>query len=521
MIAAGALAFGARQEALRGAEVAEGIARLLQGDGQGARALLAGASRHPQAATARRMAGVLGGRDPGAALDERTRTELLVPAIDGTFRRGDYEGVLRLCALGGGDPRVTAYQVGSLLELGRDAEAQTAATSLPAEFRTGGLGREVDEVARLRQGGAVLILRDRAGQRLGSVDAAGIVRPGDDEGAAFLPPLAAREAASRGRQPGLRLTVDRTLSRLALVALGSHRGTIVLLDPATGAVRAAVSDPRTRAEGGTPAFDQRREPASIAKIITASAALRAGLDPDAEITKMTCAGHAQYGNGSLWCAYPGGPLRGLGHALAISCNVAFANLGERLGRDKVVGEYRHWGFDAPPQTLPGAGRILVPDGDARQLADLSVGLSATDITPVHGALMGAVIANQGAMPVPSLLAAEDGVLGLSPRYIEPRPARAVLGAAGVAVLTRAMEAVTDVGGTAEGADPPGFQVAMKTGTAAEGALGYHVNYIGAGPLPTPRVAFCVRITHQGSSRAVNEVAREVLKRLLESLASTP
>jgi hypothetical protein len=518
---AGAVAFGAWHEARRGAETAEGIARLLQGDGAGARFLLGMPSRHPRREAAWRLALAVGGGDVEKALDAETTTALLVPAIHGTFLRGDYEGVLRLCALGAGDPRVPAYQAGALLELGRDAEAQAAAASQPAAFRTGGLGREVDQAVRLRQEGAVSLLRDRAGNLLGSLDAAGVVKTVDDEGTAYLPPLVTRAIASRGAKPGFRLTVDRALSRLALHALGPYRGTIVLLDPRTGAVLAAVSDARTRAEGGTAAFEQRREPASIAKIITAAAAYRAGLDPDAEIAKMTCAGQARYGNGSLWCAYPGGPLHGLGHALAISCNVAFANLGERLGRQKVVEEFRRWGFDLPADALPGAGSVRLPEGDARQLADLSVGLSATDITPVHGALMAAVIANEGRMPVPALLGAEDGVLGRSPRPIGPRPARPVLDPAWVPALTRAMGAVTDEGGTAEHADPPAFQVAMKTGTAAEGALGYHVNYIGAGPLPTPTVAFCVRVTHQPTSRHVNEAAREVLRSLLQSLASTP
>ena len=43
---------------------------------------------------------------------------------------------------------------------------------------------------------------------------------------------------------------------------------------------------------------------------------------------------------------------------------------------------------------------------------------------------------------------------------------------------------------------------MKTGTAAERGRGYHVNYIGVGPLPDPTVAFCVRVTHERSSPAV-------------------
>jgi cell division protein FtsI/penicillin-binding protein 2 len=80
-----------------------------------------------------------------------------------------------------------------------------------------------------------------------------------------------------------------------------------------------------------------------------------------------------------------------------------------------------------------------------------------------------------------------------------------------------MAAVTGPGGTADGAAPPTFPVAMKTGTAATPRLGYHVNYIGVGPMPDPKVAFCVRVTHLGSSPTVNAAAREVLRLLLTRL----
>jgi hypothetical protein len=465
--------------------------------------------------TVRFLAGELAGAEALIA----ARPDLLWPALHGAFRRGDYESGRRLAALAPTDPRAALYDAAALLELGRDGEARPAAEKIPPSFRTGGLGREVERVLELRARGAVTLVRDRHGALLGSIDSAGALLPFSPDESPLLPQGAWREPAVPSGGAGLRLSVDGALARVALAALGAHRGTIVLVDPHTGAVLAAVSDARTRAEEPGAAFQQRREPASISKIITATAALRSGLDPDAEISRMTCEGHARYGSGSLWCSAPGGRLRGLGHALAISCNVAFANLGERLGRPKVVNELRRWGFDAPFEELPGAGRVTAPEGDARQLADLSVGLSATDITPVHGALMGAVLANEGRMPVPTLLFAEDSALGLSPRPLTPRPARAVLDPSWVPALAQALHAVTDVGGTAEGADPPDFQVAMKTGTAAEGKLGYHVNYIGAGPLPEPRVAFCVRVTHQPTSRHVNEAAREVLRALLNSLAS--
>jgi cell division protein FtsI/penicillin-binding protein 2 len=83
-----------------------------------------------------------------------------------------------------------------------------------------------------------------------------------------------------------------------------------------------------------------------------------------------------------------------------------------------------------------------------------------------------------------------------------------------------MEAMVEVvrTGTGFGLEPSDFPVAMKTGTAAEPGQGYHVNYVGFGPLPEASLAFCVRVTHERSSPAVTRRAREVTRRLLQALA---
>jgi peptidoglycan glycosyltransferase len=279
-----------------------------------------------------------------------------------------------------------------------------------------------------------------------------------------------------------------------------------------------VSDPRTAATDGAAAFSQRREPASIAKILTAAAAYRAGVDVDAAIAGMTCTGVERYGGRPLWCAFPGGRLAGLDDALGQSCNVAFANLGTRLGASRMLDEYRRWGFGAgPSEPLGSSGRIHTPPRTPRQLADLSIGLELVDVTPLHAALVAAVVANEGRMPEPQLLIGACGPLGLTGAEDEAPASREVLAPAVARRLRQAMEAVAR-SGTGVGLAPPGFAVAMKTGTAAERGQGYHVNYIGFGPLPGAELAFCVRVTHQPTSPAVTNAARGVTRALLGALA---
>jgi cell division protein FtsI/penicillin-binding protein 2 len=62
---------------------------------------------------------------------------------------------------------------------------------------------------------------------------------------------------------------------------------------------------------------------------------------------------------------------------------------------------------------------------------------------------------------------------------------------------------------------------MKTGTASAPRVGYHVNYVGVGPLPNPTLAFSVRVTHQPTSPGVNRVARDVLRRVLQAAVPRP
>ena len=281
---------------------------------------------------------------------------------------------------------------------------------------------------------------------------------------------------------------------------------------------AAVSDERTAAAEGAAAFTQRREPASIAKVLTAAAAYRAGMDADADIRGMTCTGVERYGGKPLWCAWPAGRLTGLDHALAVSCNVAFANLGVRLGVARLVEEYRRWGFDGDDGARLGAsGRVHTPPRTPRQLADLAVGLELADVTPLHAALLAAVIGNVGRLPEPVLVTGSCGPLGLADTPLT-RPAGHDVLEPGIARrLGQAMEAAAAYG-TGAGLAPAGFPIAIKTGTAAERGRGYHVNYIGVGPWPDPAIAFCVRVTHERTSPAVNSAAREVTRRLLAALA---
>ena len=436
------------------------------------------------------------------------------------FDRGDLEGSWRVhrLAQGLGYDTVPLVAQATLIEWGRDEEART----LPAEHGAtpGRLAREVQRFLEKTPGPGETLVRDRSGREIGILDAGRLERLDkvpEEVWPGSLAPFLKREDLSDVGQGSLRLSIDLEWSRAARRAFSEKdRGSIVLLDVLTGEILAAVSDERTLAEeGGVPAFEQFREPASISKLVTTVATRRSGLDPNAEIGGMTCRGHEVYAGEFLYCPTIAGALRGLDRAMALSCNVAFANLGVKVGRDSLLQELRNFGFDRPLGGFPG-GRIVVPEGDERQLADLSIGLDDTELTPLHGALL-AIAMVRGEMPWPTLVNGSDGRLGFHPQAVLRRSALRVIEPSWSAEVQRSMEAVARYG-TGRGLAPWSFPIAMKTGTASHPRHGFHVNYIGVGPLPEPRIAFCVRITHQRTSRRVRDAARRVTRRLLEEVA---
>lgn len=454
--------------------------------------------------------------DDPQTLRDAPKTYPLHAIVRAAFERGEFDAVLRLADLSEavGLPADPTLRLASRIELGESVNTDTMPASAdPSEAGISLLASRVREHLRHPEAGTLLL--DRNGEHLGRVVSGELV-PADGVDLTLLPRNIVDRVADAPDAGSLHLTLDLELSRIAQRAFGRFKGSIVLVDPVSGEILAAVSDRRTydREDGRAP-FEQGREPASIAKIITTAASMRAGHDPDEELSHKRCRGHEVYAGERLYCPVIAGPLRGLDRAMAVSCNVAFADLGVEVGRQGLLDEMTRWGFGEHLGAFRG-GRVLRAWGDDRQLADLSIGLQHAEITPLHAALLAATVANEGRRPVPTLVAAVDGKLGLHPRALPVPEAVQVLEPEWAHEIHDSMVHVVQRG-TAMRVRTSGFPVAMKTGTASDPRWGFHVNYIGYGPLPNARVAFAVRITNQGTSKRVRYAAVEVTARLLRGL----
>lgn len=409
------------------------------------------------------------------------------------------------------------YYSAALLEKGKPDEAFCLYSGLADILKKTFLGNRLKETFDLLHADAHSMVWDRTGKLVGTIDADRQFKFYRPQYRSFVQPVIIKEIINEEILKGLRLSIDLEISRLALESLGENQGSIVLIQPDSGEVLAAVSDKKTgekSGEGSSPAFEQMLEPASISKLITITAAFRNKLDPGQEIAGMTCRGAKRYSGKFLYCPAARGKLYGLEHALAVSCNTAFADLGVKIGWEKMLAELRLFGFDSQVKNPFPLGKIIIKNGDDRALADLAIGLEDTVLTPVHAALTAAVFANDGYRVFPGLFYATDGFVGVSPKEIKNVKKEKILDENWLPAVRDAMWAVTRYGGTAGFIAPPGFRVYMKTGTGGNYRDGYHVNYIGYVPKEEGNIAFCVRVTDKRTSIQVRRAAYQTTRELL-------
>lgn len=450
----------------------------------------------------------------------------LLPLLEKQLISGRYEQCIKLAEIGRyyGLESADIYSSASLLEIQKTSRSRQIYDSISQRLKQTVKGKRIEEALRLLYNGARTIVRDRSGQLLGSVDADGQFSFSQPHYTHLVQPVIINEIPKNGKQKGIRLSIDIGLSQTALDALGDHRGSIVLSIPGTGEILAAVSDAKTTTKMGkdsSPAFDQMREPASIMKLITTAAAFRHNLDPDEEISGHKCRGAKRYSGKILYCPSALEELQGLDEAMSVSCNTSFADLGIKIGWEKMLAELRLFGFDSLTANPYQLGKIVIPKGDDRSLADLSIGLENTVITPVHGAQIASVFGNGGHWLYPELIHGNDGYTGFSPRPVESlatvEKGLKILEPEWLDVIRDAMWGVTQYGGTAGFIAPAGFEVRMKTGTGGTWGQGFHINYIGYAGESRERIAFCVRITNKRTSPRARRAGYRTTRALLNGL----
>jgi peptidoglycan glycosyltransferase len=245
------------------------------------------------------------------------------------------------------------------------------------------------------------------------------------------------------------------------------------------------------------AFRRHYEGGSIVKLITLSAAWRNEVDPEG-LFPMRCRGNDFVVDGKIlydWKPGGHGQVEDVVHAMAVSCNTAFARMGLRVGPGLLRDELQRWGFGSPlPGDLVPIERGAVWAEPLRtdwETARAGIGLDHVTVTPVQAALMAAAVAGDGSIPTPTLVLDKQSLYSSAPYAgAAERSSTQVLGAEAVLRLRESMRAaVTMPDGTGAGLRVSWTSVGVKTGTSGDRANGYDAIVIGYLPAEQPRVAF--------------------------------
>lgn len=352
------------------------------------------------------------------------------------------------------------------------------------------------------------------------------------------------------------LTVSTKLQAEAQKALGSHEGAVVALDPSTGAVLALYSNPsydpnllashngssvqaawhKYQSDPSQPmlprAYARSYPPGSTFKIITTSAIF----DHMPQIASQTFPYQTQitlpdtintlsnYAHESC-----GG---GLAKLLAVSCDTAYAQIGMKLGAKNLYNEAYSFGFDqVPPLDVPGVAAAQFPKASSFAnnipgIAYSAIGQENVSATALEMALVGAGIANHGAIMAPHLMSQIRDYQDQIVKSYAPRIWKQATSSATASQVTQLMVGVVK-NGTAQGIAIPGVNIAAKTGTAQTNlkassnlSLSGSDNWMVAfAPAQNPKIAVAVVVPAQKGLSA-NSTGAEYAGPVVKSMIKT-
>lgn len=342
------------------------------------------------------------------------------------------------------------------------------------------------------------------------------------------------------------LTIDQVAQSTAAQALGNHRGAVVALDPATGAVLALVTSPsydpatvsthdpnvNTAAyqklldDPAQPLLDRataaRYPPGSLFKVVTAAAALSSGqYTPETLIdapAQLTLPGTTTTLGNFAGETCGNSPKITLSFALQVSCNTAFARLGLDLGASILGAQAKAFGIGDTIDGWPlDYARSVFPDNiDAPQTALSAIGQFDVALTPLQAAMIMAAIGNKGHEMKPFVVAQTQSPTLAPLDTAQPAEIGQPVSENVAAQLTAMMTAVV-TSGTGTAAQLGGVSVAGKTGTAQHGAGLPPYAWFGAfAPADAPRIAVAVFVEDGGPGATGGTLAAPIAQQVMSA-----
>lgn len=358
----------------------------------------------------------------------------------------------------------------------------------------------------------------------------------------------------------VQLSIRHDAQLAARFHLGDNEGSVVVIEPKTGAIRAMWSnpsyDPNTfvnqefeeaqqtiidlQEDPGNPllaaAYQERYMPGSTFKVVTTGIGLEDGLltpgtffaPTDSWTPPQTTDPIHNYNNTTC-----GGDMPTV---FARSCNIPFAQTAVALGPEKMIDGTMAWGLDQEiPIDLPRPaestfGNTDNLDEELPLLAIRGFGQSEVQMVPLHMAMVAATVGNGGEMMAPYVVETTFDHEGRVLDRTEPRVWKRPLSPENAAIETGFMIGVVDHGTAScclnlQG----GIQAAAKTGTAqlddpSNPDLS-HAWIVAFAPADDPQYAVAVVLTNVESTANVaatgGRLAGPVAEAMLNFLLTGP
>jgi penicillin-binding protein 2 len=384
---------------------------------------------------------------------------------------------------------------------------------------------------------------------------------------------------SRGREVGrldetpaepgkpLKLTIDLDLQIAAEQALDGRNGAIVAMNPRTGEILAMVSRPTfdpndfsvkiSRDEWNklvddpdhpllNKAIQAQLAPGSVFKIIMATAGLQEGI---AQTLRVNCNGGATFYGRYFKCwVLEEHRVHGeveIGKAIYQSCDVFFYTLAEKLGIDRIAkyatafGLGQKTGIDLPQEAsgvMPSEEwkiRNFKQKWYAGETISVGIGQGAVATTPIQLARAIGAIASGGLLQRPHVINPTDLPPGVVPAAA-PEEVRVPIDPQNWEIITDAMAAVVNPGGTAGLSHLQGIDFAGKTGSAQTisnalkakmGASGKKFKdngwFAGVEPRRNPDIVVCALLEEGEHGYLAARTAAQVIKAYVEKQRRQP
>ncbi|MEK7216317.1 MAG: penicillin-binding protein 2, partial [Chloroflexota bacterium] len=334
--------------------------------------------------------------------------------------------------------------------------------------------------------------------------------------------------------------VQRTIERELQAAMERHKaagGTIIVMDPNTGAIlgmasrptfdlrKPNLSDPKSVDLMRNRAITDLYEPGSTFKVLTMAMAINEGLVTP-ETTYMDGGPVTKYGIPLETWDFRHHGTQTMNQLLITSNNIGAVWVGEKVGVKRFYEYANKFGIGQPTSVgLSGeaAGQLRTPaDKDNWWPIDLATnsfgqGLSVTPLQMVTA--VGSVI-NGGTLMRPYLVQRIE--TPEATRTFQPTPVRRVISEEASRTMRAMMNTIAEQGGTTSYA-VPGFRIGVKTGTATiPGEGGYKTDstiasIVGFAPYERPRAVVLVKLDAPKDSPWGSVVAGPIFSNVVREL----